>query len=67
MHFLLLPHIRFPTDELFSAGVVSLRAHITQALHDNNLVTRAFKSSIKWRRNSVELRSRMRETTAPKQ
>ena len=31
-------------NELFSARVMSLRAYITQAMRDNNLVTRAFKS-----------------------
>ena len=32
-------------NELFSARVImSLRAYITQAKRDNNLVTRAFKS-----------------------
>ena len=64
---LLLPHIRFPTDELFSALVMSLRAHITHTLHDNNLVTRTSTHLFKWRRKSVELRSRMRVTTPPKQ
>ena len=33
-------HIRFPTDELFLARMMSL--HITQALRDNNLVTRVW-------------------------
>ena len=34
----------FRNFTVFSARVMSLRAYITRALHDNNLVTRAFKS-----------------------
>ena len=45
LDFLLLHvHICFLTDELFSAHVMSLRAYVMQALRDNNLVIRAFKS-----------------------
>ena len=33
----------FRNFTVFSARVMSLPAYITQALHDNNLVTRAFK------------------------
>ena len=36
--------VDFPKEELFLAHVMSLRMHITQALRDNILVTRAFKS-----------------------
>ena len=34
----------FRNFTVFSARVMSLRAYITRALRDNNLVTRAFKS-----------------------
>ena len=34
------------TDELFSAHVMSLRMHITQALHDNNLITSSYACAI---------------------
>ena len=36
--------VDFPMEELFSARM--LRAYITQALRDNNLITRAFKSML---------------------
>ena len=46
LHFVICSAISvdFPKEELFSAHVMSLRTHITQALLDNNLVNRAFKS-----------------------
>ena len=36
--------VDFPKEELFSVHVMSLHTHITQALRDNNLITRAYKS-----------------------
>lgn len=36
--------VDFPKEDLFLAHVMSVRTHITQALHDNNFVTRVFKS-----------------------
>ena len=46
LHFVICSAISvdFPKEELFSAHVLSLRMHIIQALRDNNLVNRAFKS-----------------------
>ena len=46
LHFVMHSAISvdFPKEELFSAHKMSLRRHITQALRDNNLVNRAFKS-----------------------
>ena len=41
-------------DELFSARVMSLHAYITQALCDNNLITRAFKSDYGWAKIAVQ-------------
>ena len=48
--------VDFPMEELFLARM--LRAYITQALRDNNLITRAFKSY-------GCSRSRMRMITPP--
>ena len=52
-------------EVLFSARVMSLYVHNTQALRDNNLVT-CQKLHILWLGNSVELRLRMYVTTPSK-
>ena len=68
LDFLLLHlNILFPMNELFSVCVMSLRAYITQALRDNNLVTRAFRSGFQLRKNPCAIVWSARDVTPRKE